>query len=500
MEDLLCISVTFPDAMFHGKCDFGQPEWPPSPLRLFQALVRGAAAASAGVTLTPESRATLSTLEGLAPPTIVAPRAARATPYDLFVPNNDSDAALERRERLVAKPVAPMRMDEPASVHYLWPLNHLVDRVASAEDFVAVLEFMSRRVVALGWGVDHAFARAHVLTRDEADSLAGERWLPILQKREPQSGLRTPIDGSLEDLERCHREFLKAVRPDRVERRREIQRFRKIAYHRADLPAQSHFAVFELRHQDGSFCAYPQRKLIHIAGMVRCLAGRLMEMDPPDDAPVDWADRYVYGHCPEGRRRVSHRQFSYLPLPSIGHEHADHAVRRVMIVAPPGDDAWLEHVADRLQGQHLTPEEPSPFGDRGAPTLVRRDSDRVIECYTQRASRWTTVTPVFLPGHDDHKANKRDQLVRRALAQSGIDQRCTWVSSAISQFRKSYSAHKYAIRDGVKQQAGYYRPEYLERFTAVHLTLTFHDDVSLPGPVRIGAGRHCGLGLLAPLV
>ena len=40
------ISVTFLDPVFHGRADGEEPEWPPSPLRLFQALLAGAAAAS----------------------------------------------------------------------------------------------------------------------------------------------------------------------------------------------------------------------------------------------------------------------------------------------------------------------------------------------------------------------------------------------------------------------------------------------------------------------
>jgi CRISPR-associated protein Csb2 len=39
MPSYLCLSAIFLDAEFHGRRDGGEPEWPPSPLRLFQALV-----------------------------------------------------------------------------------------------------------------------------------------------------------------------------------------------------------------------------------------------------------------------------------------------------------------------------------------------------------------------------------------------------------------------------------------------------------------------------
>ena len=45
MSNVLRILVRFldPEPAFHGKRDGGEPEWPPSPLRLFQALVDAAA-------------------------------------------------------------------------------------------------------------------------------------------------------------------------------------------------------------------------------------------------------------------------------------------------------------------------------------------------------------------------------------------------------------------------------------------------------------------------
>jgi len=42
MSSHFCISVTFLDPAFHGRADGGEPEWPPSPLRLFQSLVAAA--------------------------------------------------------------------------------------------------------------------------------------------------------------------------------------------------------------------------------------------------------------------------------------------------------------------------------------------------------------------------------------------------------------------------------------------------------------------------
>ncbi|MBI2481205.1 MAG: hypothetical protein HYV60_21965 [Planctomycetia bacterium] len=59
-------------------------------------------------------------------------------------------------------------------------------------------------------------------------------------------------------------------------------------------------------------------------------------------------------------------------------------------------------------------------------------------------------------------------------------------------------AHKYvrdeSAKDG-KRRINYIRPDHLLDQTAVHLRLTFEHEV--PGPLAIGAGRHCGFGLMA---
>ena len=138
------------------------------------------------------------------------------------------------------------------------------------------------------------------------------------------------------------------------------------------------------------------------------------------------------------------------------------------------------------------------YGEQGPPTIVRIYRDIVGRRYTAAANRWASVTPVILPGHDDRKPAKTRKLIKTALAQSLIDQTCEFEWSPFSRFPKSLSAHKYDKRGPEKSRTGYLRPTHLETQTAVHLTLQFNDDAKVPGPLIIGAGRHCGFGLMAP--
>lgn len=318
---------------------------------------------------------------------------------------------------------------------------------------------------------------------------------------------------------RCHREYTARVASkDAAYLQSGTPLFAPWAY--SSIEPRPH-AVFRLVDGNDDQYAYSQSKLIHVAGMVRHLAIERMKQSPPrvlrgaDSA--DWVRAYVAGHQSKEDKEagVPHTQFSYVPLQSIGHEHTDPAVRRVMIVAPFGDEAWLEHLAVRLDGQELKPLPGThlPPGTR-LDRIANRTSDGVRYAYTQPAAEWASVTPVILPGHDDHKPEKTRKLILKALAQSGIDQPCEFDWSPYSRFRKMLGAPKY-VRDasapGGKRPVNYIRPDHLLEQTAVHLTLRFGHrenpedsgslwipaDPPVPGPLTIGAGRHCGFGLMA---
>jgi CRISPR-associated protein Csb2 len=198
-----------------------------------------------------------------------------------------------------------------------------------------------------------------------------------------------------------------------------------------------------------------------------------------------WRGSFVAGHRSDDIENQA--RYSYLPLPSIGHEHADAMIRRVMIIAPFGYEAEVRHLADQLDGLRLEPEDGAD-----GPVLDHIGIDGVTRRYVEPCAVWASVTPVILPGHDDHKAEKTIKLIERALRQSGVDRPCKFTWSALPNFGHCLTAHRYD-RDG--RPVGYLRPRYLESLTAVHLRLWFDGPVA--GPLSIGAGRHCGLGVLA---
>src|SRR5215470_17397111 len=106
----LCISVTFLDPLFHCKRDNDVPEWPPSPMRLFQALIAGARAGCHNDEWSEAKAEAFRWLASCQPPLIIAPESRLAHSYSLYVPNNDSDKEPERSERLTTKTVRPQHL------------------------------------------------------------------------------------------------------------------------------------------------------------------------------------------------------------------------------------------------------------------------------------------------------------------------------------------------------------------------------------------------------
>ena len=182
----LCISVTFLQPTFHGRLGKGEsarPEWPPSPLRLFQAMVAGAAArwgADGGrARLTADSPVAafrwLGCLTETAPPIILAPRHQSGISYTLSVPNNAMDLVAAAWTRgnysnvgdanpathRTMKSVRPTHLVDGTTVYYLWGLPEPHTRETA--NHIATLTAAARSIVALGWGIDCAIGDARIL-------------------------------------------------------------------------------------------------------------------------------------------------------------------------------------------------------------------------------------------------------------------------------------------------------------------------------------------------
>ncbi len=350
MSEVLCVTFRFiqPFSLFHGRTDAGAPEWPPSPMRAFQSLVSAAATRQRGKPLDSGVRSTLSVLESIRPQ-IVAPAAQATTVgYRAYVPHNQGDlvAAAWDRGNLDAsmashrmeKDVRPTRLicgeDILPAVHYLYPLTlPSVDR----DRVLASIRPAVRSITALGWGIDQVVADAKLLSHSDIAALEGEVWRPAIGGGR---SLRVHRAGSLDALEDRHHRFLRRLMNGSFTPVPPFSAMDVVSYRRDSDPAARPYAVFKLLDENEDTFRYPHARLVHIAAMVRHLAIELMKRDPPVwiGDPTKWIDTFVCGHC---QNNAEHEQFSYVPLPSIGHGHADAMIRNVMLIAPLGANASL---------------------------------------------------------------------------------------------------------------------------------------------------------------
>ena len=480
----LRVTIRWLDDRYHGLLDrVGPPEWPPAPYRLFQALLAGAARAGKLESLA----GSLRWLETQPAPMIIAPPTKTGQVVTRFVPNNDGDKKPDRQDRLTGKTFRPTIMLDNPAVHYLWPLAGCGSEIT--DDIIAAV----RCLTCLGWGIDLAYGDAQIVSDDAVANLGGIRWLPKIGVFRNEGMLRVPNEGSLEDLQNSHQSALgRIVHGQPLNNLKKPCVFDSVFYTSSERPLGMPAVFFELRDGDDNYFRFSPAKLKCVSAMVRHAAIKAMDVQkgfPPPGIidPAEWVDTFVAGHRPDGV--ADHRQFSYVPLPSIGRTHSDANIRRVMIMAPFGEDAKLMHLAEQLNGCQLVRE-----GGGAAPMLRRGRPDGVTALYTGQSRIWATVTPVILPGHDDHKPAKTRKLLLAAFSQSGIEQPCEFTWGALPYFPNCLSAYSHD-RNG--RPIGCLRPKKLEGLTAVHVRMRF--DRPIAGPIVVGAGRHRGFGVFAGL-
>lgn len=463
----LCITIHFLDRQFHGQCDDG-PEWPPSPFRLFQAMV--AASSRNGSIMDDE----FQWLEQLTPPEILAPPVRSTREWKTYVPNNDSDVELKKNEKVFR----PVRILGREPLCYLWRINPNDQNIAEK------MVLQARRVFALGRGVDLVAADGKILSPEETERMIttydGHRWRPANGSR---NVLRCPKPGSLSDLRSAYQSFLNRFNGNIYTRAQKPREFIETPYTRVGV-VQREIAAFRLLRPDDDAEvseSFDQRKAMEVAAWVR---GYLCRASQTGGFPGD-SGVFVAGHVPkQDINGQTPPRFSYLPAPSIGHERADGRIRRFIIAEPYGGDGRHIQWAQRILSNAVVI-------DRDGKPQARLQriykSDSVIQQYVREANSFQTITPVILPGYDDMKYHKALKLVEKAIKQADF---------SVDDLAEPIYLQKAPFHRGGYSPGSYALPAYLKGKSAMHVRLKWKEKI--PGPLAIGAGRHLGLGLFAP--
>ena len=474
MTRYLLLSIRFLDDRYHGLTDSGdRPEWPPSPFRVFQALIAGNAR---GPTIAESLRHALHWIESLEPPDIFTPQTQAGRALLTYVLNN-----VGARSR-APKTILPTLLNGDRLVQYAWKFD------ASDADSVKYAETIkdaAQHINALGWGIDLAVGNGDIV----------EGLPPLTEHRvhyQPANvdfswglDLRVPRRESLLSLERTYADFLKRYESPGFTKLESAGAIYDLC--RYVVGASRPNVAFRFVNADGDAVSVRHQMITPLVGLVRGLANH---SDVVASLGQDVIDREIKGHP----RESTSERVSILPLPTIrnGPINDGGRIRRLMLAQPYESNGMLCARLGRLfDGQELTAfSEDNRFPTIFLERIARRDP--VLPFYTGVSRIWTSVTPVLLPGYDDRREHRGDhqkrlaraeQLAHKALKQAGIDIPVCVELSRVPYWTGSQHVQSYSPR------------EKLSHYPRWHMMLTF--ERPLAGPLAIGAGRHCGFGVFA---
>jgi CRISPR-associated protein Csb2 len=542
--------------------DRGRAEWPPHPARLFSAL---AAAHFEAESPAPGALAALGWLEQQGAPHVTAPEASEREVVTVFVPVNDTtvlgsfddeaaalDAAraeveqcraaggkpLAKAEKDLAKAAtrfadavkkatarfppgkepkddpgrtaallpehrtrrsrtfpsaAPRDLDAAPVVRFAWP------EATAPADVAAALDALAARVVRLG------HSSSLVSVRVAADDVATDdaaTWVPLAAgpAAGPTRVLRVPAPGQTDALATAF--ALAGDAPGRV-MPAAFQRY-GAAVPRLDVATPA--SVFGedwlvLRRVDG-----PRLPSVRAVDLARTARAALMESFGPG------APEILSGHAPSGEPAVR-PHLAFVPLPFVGHEHADGALLGLALVVPraASDDerravyralaAWEDRWR---QGDDDAPRLPI-FLERGGELGVRRVEGDAAQSTLRAASwcepstRWASATPVALdrnPG-DLNARDAAKEAAAFAEAEQILRVACERIGLPAPVEVVVQAAAPLAGGDKTRRFPPYRAGKPPVQRVLVHASLRFASPVR--GPILLGAARYLGLGLFRPV-
>ena len=461
----LRITVEWLDGIYHGR------EWPPSPFRLYQAMIAGYAVHRRG---DPELEAALRHLETRPPPVIFAPEAEERRPVRSSVPNNDGDIAFghlargqDDKARKSMRKARTIRERRPrvfeSAVTYEW------EAAPETITHLPVLRTIGESVSAVGHGIDAAVARTALV--EHPAPVKGVQYTPS-----PAGVLRldVPYPGAFDALEERFQRFRGRVGSRSVSGVPEAPR-QSAAYASDRDPPPVRHRAFRLLDMRDSPLAFEGIRTMEVAAMTRHamgIAARNVGLDPATVSDL-------MGHG--GSRRIRAQ-----PLPNVGHQYADGRIRRVLLTAPKSvrEEDWLD-VVTRMIGAELV-----PLGGTGPVGILEpaEDGDRMVARYCCRSVAWTTATPVVLPGRDCRRGRPRPvRSVRRLLRHAGIPEGLV----------EEVAMEPAGLLTGSAAPKLYRRPRHLSDWPCTHISVRWRSPIA--GPLVLGAGAGYGLGLFLPL-
>ncbi|MEF8704449.1 MAG: type I-U CRISPR-associated protein Csb2 [Candidatus Accumulibacter sp. UW26] len=445
-----------------GRCfaaahdDPRSPEWPPSPSRIFSALVASAHGQPGG--MNEAVRAALQRFEALPAPVIFCPEADLSPSGERFVPVNDVKTFLDKKK--VSHPSRPRHVGrhfpsaflcgEPV-LRYVWPQAVSDPELARLDSLAAGMTHV---------GTSHSMVVARFSHGQDAD---GPDWVP--DEHFAERFLKVTQRGRLDELEQLHAQSQSVLR-------RPLPRCEHPHGYSpggASTPevwsASCRWLAWRLRGASWGIDT-PEPLARSVRRALLSLLG--------DDAPAA-----AHGHDPASEH------LAFLPLADVGHPHASGRVLGFAIAVPflPAEDETRLMKALADLATVILPDRQVAHLER---VLLSARLTRTLNPLTwcadhQGAILWSSVTPVILDRPPKRKtAEAVAEAVARSLENAGYPRPAEIGVLSDSDFRGAPRALEV--------------PSTLPRY---HARVRFAQPVR--GPVIAGRGRHFGVGLFRPL-
>ena len=468
---------------YHGRSasDERAPvEWPPSPWRLVCAMLNAAKPAS--VADIPEALSWLTTLP--APDIFTPPVGNEQNEPKHTVPLNDLFPSEPWRDGPDSRArLAKFRSDrrlpilEDKTIRYVWNLPK-----PPPSGLVEAIDSLMAMVPYLGISEDSGIGSAKLIPDGSLEFPPDQSW-------RAGSGLGRPLP---------------VVDPSALEKlvlfrhsgRRQIHRFGdvtpSIAHYRSGADPDGLFEVFRFEDSSGEFTSFDARHTCEIAEQTR---GALLAAMKSTGVSCD----FLHGHHEKGR---DHLQI--IPLPSIGHKHADGKIRRVLLKGTP--------LAEEMSQVSLVMKELAyaPLPKVSAYLVPEYSRSGVVNAICAESADWISTSPIILPnpdlrGRDGEAWRNRaslssDQVMRlqekRKAAQQKIILRLLRDAGLAP---LDLAVQNLPLRSSIPAASSFKitpsRSSYL-RHTRCHIR--FRLEKPITGPITLGPGRFFGLGLLVP--
>ncbi len=398
-------------------------------------------------------------------------------------PATDVAAAIalmpERRTRQVR--TFPVVLPETPSLAFLWPN-------ADPSPHRAALARLCARVTRLG----HSSSLVRCTLAD------GDLTPTLVPSDEGEVVLRVVGPGQLDRLDRAfehHQGVQNRVLPARPQRY-------GLAFKKGTPPPQA-ASVFSstdwvLFERVGGSRPLASRT----TDLARAIRGALIDVHGSEDLPET-----LSGHTKDGPAEQAH--VAFVPLPFVGHEHADGTLMGCALVLPrdlPGHDRelllrlvaeWEKERGDDRGALTIAGETLPPFYVRRIEVSARVTLDPMR--WSRSSRRFITATPIALDKNPGNLRSNQDGTARRAAleAQRSIGDACLRVAGVRP---VSVEVSLAPLLPGAQHVRDFRpwpgRPGRTPR-VRVHADIQFAAPVR--GPLLLGAGRFFGLGLCLPV-